>query len=199
MEENMEIFGDDRSGNCLKVRWTAQLLNLPYQWHEVLALTGATATPEFLALNPLGQVPVVRFKDGRTLAQSNAIILYLAEGSDLIPTDAFDRAKMFEWMFWEQYSHEPIIAVRRAKVHLLGHTEDAIDPNLLPRGEVVLGQMAAHLRGKDWFVGGAFSLADLALLPYTRFAHQGGFKIGRYRDVQAWIARCEAVLGLPAL
>ena len=195
----MEIFGDDRSGNCLKVRWTAQLLNLPYQWHEVLALTGATTTPEFLALNPLGQVPVVRFEDGRTLAQSNAIILYLAEGSALIPADAFDRAKMFEWMFWEQYSHEPVIAVRRAKVHLLGQAEDAIDPNLLPRGEVVLRQMDAHLRGKDWFVGGAFSLADLALLPYTRFAHQGGFKIGSYREVQAWIARCEAVLGLPAL
>ncbi|GIU67306.1 glutathione S-transferase family protein [Candidatus Phycosocius spiralis] len=195
----MDIFGDDRSGNCLKVRWAAQHLNLSYRWHEVLALTGATATPEFLSLNPLGQVPVVRFKDGRTLAQSNAIILYLAEGSPLIPADAFDRAKMYEWMFWEQYSHEPIIAVRRAKVHLLGQTEDAIDPNLLPRGEVILGQMDAHLHGRDWFVGKAFSLADLALLPYTRFSHQGGFEIGRFRDVLAWIARCEALLELPPL
>jgi glutathione S-transferase len=174
-------------------------LNRPFKWHEVLALTGATTKPEFLALNPLGQVPVVRFEDGRTLAQSNAIILYLAEGSALIPKDAFDRAKMFEWLFWEQYSHEPVIAVRRARMHLLGQTENAIDPALLPRGEAVLGQMDAHLRGRKWFVGEAFSLADLALLPYTRFAHQGGFEISRYREIIAWIAQCEALLGLPAL
>jgi glutathione S-transferase len=195
----MEIYGDDRSGNCLKVRWTAELLNLSFVWHEVLALTGETATPEFRALNPFGQVPVVRFDDGRALAQSNAIILFLAEGSALIPTDAFDRAKLFEWLFWEQYSHEPVIAVRRAKVHLLGQTDAEIDPSLLPRGQVILTRMDEHLRGQDWFVGTAFTLADLALLPYTRFADQGGFELHRYPAIQAWIRRCEAILGLPEL
>ena len=195
----MEIYGDDRSGNCLKVRWTAEHLNLPYVWHDVLALTGETATPEFRALNPFGQVPVVRFDDGRTLAQSNAIILYLAEGSALIPKDAFDRAKLFEWLFWEQYSHEPVIAVRRAKVHLLGQTDDQIDPSLLPRGQVILTRMEEHLSGQDWFVGTSFTLADLALLPYTRFADQGGFELQRYPAIQAWIRRCEAFLGLPEL
>jgi glutathione S-transferase len=174
-------------------------LNLPFVWHEVLALTGQTETPEFRTLNPFGQVPVVRFDDGRTLAQSNAIILYLADGSALIPADAFDRAKMFEWLFWEQYSHEVVIAVRRAKVYLLGQTDAEIDPSLLPRGHVVLNRMDEHLRERDWFVGSSFSLSDLALLPYTRFADQGGFELHRYPAIQAWIKRCEAFLGLPAL
>ncbi len=195
----MEIYGDDRSGNCLKVRWTADYLKLPYVWHEVLALAGQTTKPEFRALNPFGQVPVVRFDDGRTLAQSNAIILYLAEGSALVPEDAFDRAKLFEWLFWEQYSHEPVIAVRRAKVHLLGQTDAEIDPSLLPRGQVILTRMDEHLSGQDWIVGRAFTLADMALLPYTRFADQGGFELYRYPAIQAWIRRCEAFLGLPAL
>lgn len=195
----MEIYGDDRSGNCLKVRWTAEHLNLRFVWHEVLALTGQTASPEFRVLNPFGQVPVVRFDDGRTLAQSNAIILYLAEGSSLIPADAFDRAKMFEWLFWEQYSHEVVIAVRRAKVHLLGQTEAEIDPSLLPRGQVILSRMNEHLAERDWFVGNTFTLADMALLPYTRFADQGGFELYRYPAIQAWIGRCEAFLGLSAL
>jgi glutathione S-transferase len=195
----MEIYGDDRSGNCLKVRWTADHLNLPYVWHKVLALTGQTATPQFRALNPFGQVPVVRFDDGQTLAQSNAIILYLAEGSALVPEDAFDRAKMFEWLFWEQYSHEVVIAVRRAKVHLLGQADAEIDPSLLPRGQGILTYMDEHLRRADWFVGSSFSLADLALLPYTRFADQGGFELHRYRAIQAWIRRSEDFLGLPAL
>jgi glutathione S-transferase len=141
----------------------------------------------------------VHFDDGRTLAQSNAIILYLAEGSALIPTDAFDRAKMYEWLFWEQYSHEPVIAVRRAKVHLLGHTDNEIDPSLLPRGQVILTRMEEHLRGRNWFVGSSFTLADMALLPYTRFADQGGFELHRYPALQTWISRCEELLGLTAL
>ncbi|GBF58316.1 disulfide-bond oxidoreductase YghU [Candidatus Phycosocius bacilliformis] len=195
----MEIYGDDRSGNCLKVRWTSDLLGLPYVWHEVLALTGQTAEPGFRALNPFGEVPVVRLADGNTLAQSNAIILYLAEGSRLIPQDRFLRAKMFEWLFWEQYSHEPVIAVRRAKVHLLGLSEAEIDPSLLPRGAKVLTRMQEHLSQHAFFVGADLTLADIALLPYTRFADQGGFELMRYPAIQRWIKRCESILDLPAL
>jgi glutathione S-transferase len=195
----MKIYGDDRSGNCLKVRWTADFLGLPYDWHEVLALTGKTAEPWFTALNPFGEVPVVVFDDGKALAQSNAIILFLGEGSPLIPEDRFARAKMLEWMFWEQYSHEPVIAVRRAKVHLLGLAEDEIDPNLLPRGAKVLTRMENHLASHDFFLSEGFSLADMALLPYTRFADQGGFDLARYPAVQAWISRCEDHLGLSRL
>ena len=103
----MKIYGDSISGNCLKVAWTADSLGLPYDWIEVDIMKGESRTPVFLAMNPAGQVPVVVLDDGRALSQSNAIIVHLAEGSALIPNDAYDRARMLEWMFWEQYSHEP--------------------------------------------------------------------------------------------
>ena len=195
----MKIYGDDRSGNCLKVRWTCDYLGIAYQWTEMLALTGATQDPAFQALNPAGQVPVLVLDDGRTLAQSNAIIWYLAEGSTLIPKDAFDRAKMHEWMFWEQYSHEPVIAVRRAKVALLGLPESEIDKTLLPRGHKLLAIMEAWLVVNKWFSGLSFGLADIALVAYTRFAPEGGWDLAAYPAVNAWVVACEGVLGLTAL
>jgi glutathione S-transferase len=195
----MKIYGDDRSGNCLKVRWTCDHLGIAYEWVQVLALTGATSDPTFLALNPTGQVPVVVLNDGRTLAQSNAIIWHLAEGSKLIPSDSYDRAKMHEWMFWEQYSHEPVIAVRRAKVALLNLAESEIDPSLLPRGHKLLAIMDDWLRSHPWFSGPAFGLADIALVAYTRFAPQGGWDLKAYPAVSAWIGACERALGLSRL
>jgi glutathione S-transferase len=195
----MKIYGDDRSGNCLKVRWTCDLLGIAYEWVEMLALTGDTLDPAFQALNPAGQVPVVVLGDGRTLAQSNAIIWHLAEGTALIPVDAYDRAKMHEWMFWEQYSHEPVIAVRRAKVALLNLPESEIDQTLLPRGEKLLSIMNAWLAAHTWFSGSAFGLADIALVAYTRFAPQGGWDLGAYPAVKAWVGACEVELGLTAL
>src|SRR3954471_7563554 len=109
----MTVFGDSISGNCLKVKFVADRLGLPYEWVEVSVLKGETRTPEFLAMNPVGQVPVVRFADAGALAQSNAIMLHLAQDTDLIPADAFERAQMFQWLFWEQYSHETAVAVLR--------------------------------------------------------------------------------------
>jgi glutathione S-transferase len=195
----MKIYGDDRSGNCLKVRWTCDHMGLAYEWIEMLALTGATQDPAFQALNPAGQVPVVVLNDGRTLAQSNAIIWHLAEGSGLIPSDAYERAKMHEWMFWEQYSHEPAIAVRRAKVALLSLPESEIDQSLLPRGQKLLSIMNAWLDNHPWFSGSNFGLADIALVAYTRFAPQGGWDLAQYGAVEAWVGACEAKLGLEAL
>jgi glutathione S-transferase len=195
----MKIYGDDRSGNCLKVRWTCDYLGIVYEWVEMLALTGATSDPVFQALNPAGQVPVVVLDDGRTLAQSNAIVWHLAEGSGLIPTDAYERAKMLEWMFWEQYSHEPVIAVRRAKVALLGLPESEIDPSLLPRGQKLLAIMDTWLAAHTWFSGPAFGLADIALVAYTRFAPQGGWDLDDYPAVKAWIRACERQLALDPL
>ena len=116
----MKIYGDRNSGNCLKVKWVCDRLKLPYDWVDVDTQKGETRTHEFLRLNPAGQVPTVEFDDGRTLAQSNAIIRYLARGSDLVPADAFAAAKMDEWLFWEQYSHEPYIAVCRFQMVYLG-------------------------------------------------------------------------------
>lgn len=196
----IRIFGDSISGNCQKVKWVAARLSIPHEWIEIDILKGETRTDEFLAINPFGQVPVIQFDDGRTLAQSNAIILHLAEGSDLIPDDAFERAKMLEWMFWEQYSHEPVIAVRRFQKLYLGMLDDEIDPDLLAKGRRALGRMEMALISSDWIAGGeTITLADLSLLAYTRLAHEGGFNINDFPAVHAWVARCELELGLPHL
>jgi glutathione S-transferase len=196
----IRIFGDSISGNCLKVKWVAERLGLAHEWIEIDILKGETRTDAFLALNPFGQVPVVQFDDGRTLSQSNAIILHFAEGSDLVPADAFERAKMLEWMFWEQYSHEPTIAVRRFQKHYLKKSDDAIDADLLAKGRRALGRMEMALISSDFIAGGAaISLADVALLAYTRLAHEGGFDLDDFPAVHAWVARCELEIGLPHL
>jgi glutathione S-transferase len=125
----MTIYGDHGSGNCLKVKWTAERLGLAYEWVDIDVTKGETRTPGFLAMNPSGQIPVVALGDGRFLAQSNAIMLHLAQGTDLIPAEAFARHRMFEWLFWEQYSHEPYIAVRRFLKLYLGKDDADLDPN----------------------------------------------------------------------
>jgi glutathione S-transferase len=147
-------------------------------------------------MNPAGQVPLVRYDDGRTLAQSNAIILSLAEGSALIPTDAYQRAKMLEWLFWEQYSHEPYVAVARFQVHYLGKAAAELEPRIVERGKGALKLLDEQLTGRSFLVGDALSLADIALVAYTRVAHQGGFDLGDYPAVQRWIARMEEALGI---
>ncbi len=196
----IRIFGDSVSGNCLKVKWVAERLGFAHEWIETDILKGETRTDAFLALNPFGQVPVVQFDDGRTLSQSNAIILHFAEGSDLVPQDAFESAKMLEWMFWEQYSHEPTIAVRRFQKHYLKKSDDAIDADLLARGRRALGRMEMALISSDFIAGGAaITLADIALLAYTRLSHEGGFDLTEFPAVHAWVSRCELELGLPHL
>jgi len=193
----IRIFGDTMSGNCLKTKWVADRLSVAHEWIEIDLMKGETRTDEFLAMNPFGQVPVVQFDDGKTLAQSNAIMLHLAEGSNLIPADAYERAKMFEWMFWEQYSHEPVIAVRRFQKLYLKKSDDDIDPELMAKGRRALGRMELALISSDWLAGDALSLADIALLAYTRLAHEGGFDLAEFPAVHAWVARCELELGLP--
>jgi glutathione S-transferase len=192
----MKVYGDSISGNCLKVKWTADWLGRPYDWIETSVTDGSTRTPAFLALNPAGQVPLAVLEDGRALAQSNAIILHLAEGSTLIPADAYDRARMFEWLFWEQYSHEPYVAVRRFHLRYLGRREDELDPKLKDRGEAALARMQAALGGDGFLVGEALTLADIALVAYTRVAHEGGFDLGGFPAVAAWVRRVERALGL---
>ena len=194
----MIIYGDSISGNCLKVKWVADLLGMSYQWRETSVLAKETRTPEFLALNPAGQVPLAVLEGERPLAQSNAIMLHLAEGSALIPSDPYERAKMFEWLFWEQYSHEPVIAVRRFHKHYLNKPDSEIDPALMSKGLAVLGLMEAHLDGRRFFVGETLSLADIALVAYTRLAHEGGFDLAPFPAVRGWIGRVEQGLKLQA-
>ncbi|MGB5902340.1 MAG: glutathione S-transferase family protein [Xanthobacteraceae bacterium] len=192
----MKIHGDLNSGNCLKVKWVCDRLRIPYKWIAVATIQGETRTPAFLALNAAGQVPVVAFDDGRVLAQSNAIIRYLARGSDLIPFDDFLAAKMDEWLFWEQYSHEPYIAVCRFLMVYLGKSASDLDPDKVKRGHAALARMEEQLFASRFLVGEAFTLADIALLAYTRVAHEGGFDLADYGVVRRWIGDCENALGL---
>ncbi|CAN7424510.1 glutathione S-transferase family protein [Phenylobacterium sp. LjRoot164] len=190
----MRVYGDSISGNCLKVKWTADHLGRHFEWIETDIMRGESRTAEFLALNPAGQVPVVVLDDGRPLAQSNAIIIHLAEGSDLIPADAYDRARMLEWMFWEQYSHEPYVAVARFQVRYAGKPVSALEARLVERGNGALQRLEEGLAASSFLVGEALSLADVALVAYTRVAHEGGFDLNRYPRVQAWVKRVEAAL-----
>lgn len=193
----MKLYGNSVSGNCWKVKWTADRLGIPIEWIEVDIFSGASRTPEFLALNPWGQVPTVVFPDGRVLTQSNAIIVHLAEGSPLLPEDAFRRAQVMEWLFWEQNSHETTIATRRALLSYRGKTADEIDPAMLARGNACLAHMDARLRAAPYLAGHEPTLADIALVAYTRVAHEGGFDLASYPSVQDWVSRVEAFLGLP--
>lgn len=190
----IKLYGSSISGNCLKPKWMLDRLGIAYEWIETDSFDGSTRTPEFLALNPAGQVPVLVLEDGRILAQSNAIMLHFAEGGDLIPRDKYERTKMFEWLFWEQYSHEPQIAVRIARKHYLAKRDDELDPSLLTKGNAALARMELQLKQTPFLVGDALTLADIALVAYTRKADLGGFNLGDYPSVRGWVVRVEKLL-----
>lgn len=192
----MKVYGDLISGNCLKIKYVADHLGLPYEWVPIDIMKGESRTAEYLALNPAGQVPVVKLEDGRCLAQSNAIIGYLAEGSPLLPSDRYLRAKVYELMFWEQYSHEPYVAVCRFVMRYQGKTREQREAWRVERGEAALDFMERLLHGRSWFVGDSITVADIALLAYTRLAAEGGFDLSRRVSVTDWIRRCEQTLAI---
>jgi glutathione S-transferase len=195
----MKIFGDLGSGNCLKVKYTADRLGLPYTWVPIDIMKGETHTPDFLRRFPRGRIPAVEFDDGRWLAESNAIIRYLARGSSLLPDDAFTQAKIDEWLFWEQYSHEPYVATTRYHIVYLKRSLDQREGWRVERGEKALDFMESQLgSGRLWLVGETMTIADIALVAYTRLAHEGGFDLSARPNVRGWIGRCEDVLGLQA-
>lgn len=195
-----KVYGDTLSGNCLKVKWTLDLLGEPYEWIETDILKSQTRTPSFLALNAAGQVPVLVTRKGRALAQSNAILLYLVEkhGGGLLPKNEFDRAKVYEWLFWEQYSHEPFIAVRRFLLTYLKKPESELDPRLKERGLAALARMEAALGETRWIAGERFTLADVALFAYTRVAPEGGFDLAAFPAVSDWVRRTTKRLEIEA-
>jgi glutathione S-transferase len=192
----MIIYGDMISGNCLKVKFTADKLGLAYEWRDVDVVAGETRRPEFLAMSPMGQVPVVVLDDGRPLSQSNAIIRYLARDSYLLPSDPYLQAKIDEWLFWEQYSHEPYVAVCRFHMKYLGKRREELDAWRVARGDSALDFLDTQLDGRAWLVGGQCSIADIGLLAYTRFADEGGFDLTPRRNVTNWISRCENELAI---
>ncbi len=192
----MKVYGDVVSGNCLKVQYTADYLAIPYEWIPVDIQKQESRSDEFLALNPAGQVPVIVLPDGRTLAQSNAIIEFLAEGSALLPGDPYDLAKVNEWLFWEQYSHEPYVAVCRFAMKYLGKSAEEREPWRVERGEIALDHLENALQTTQWLASASFTIADIALLAYTRLAAEGGFDLAARPQVRAWIERCEAELDI---
>jgi glutathione S-transferase len=192
----MKIYGDLQSGNCLKVKYTADHLGLTYSWVPVDITKGESRSADYLRLNPQGQVPAIELDDGRRLGQSNAIIRYLARDSALLPVDAFAQAKVDELLFWEQYSHEPYIAVCRYQMFYLGKPKEAREAWRVERGEKALDYMESQLDGRKWLVGDAMTIADISLLAYTRLADEGGFDLASRPNVRAWIERCERSLGL---
>jgi glutathione S-transferase len=195
----LTLYGDPISGNCLKTKWTADFLGLEHEWVSVDIMKGETRTEKFLSINPFGQIPTAVLGDGRVLTQSNAIIVYLAElagDARLLPTDAYERAQVFRWLFWEQNSHEPYIAGRRFRKAYKKLVDEEIDAEWLPRGYAALDLMEETLQGSDYLANGKLSLADIAVVAYTRWADEGGFSLDDYPKIRAWIARTEGDLGL---
>ena len=188
------VYGMSGSGNCHKVRMVLEALALPYEWTETNPGKGETRMPSFLALNPTAQVPTVQLDDGAVLAESNAIMFYFAEGSALVPAERLDRARMLQWMFFEQYSHEPYIAVARAlrKFHPDPESQRAVIESKMAGGYRALEIMDGRLAKSPFFAGPGFSIADIALYAYTHVADEGGFELERFPAVQAWLARVKA-------
>lgn len=188
------------SGNCYKIRLTAALLGRALERREYDIMAGETRTPEFLAnVNANGRIPVLQIGD-RFLPESNAACFYLADGTRLVPADAFERADMLRWMFWEQYNHEPNVATLRFWHGWIGeaswnHVQRTMHPVKVEAGEAALRLMDRHLATRDWLVGDAISLADIVLYAYTHVAEGGGFRLADTPNVQAWLARIEATPG----
>jgi glutathione S-transferase len=165
------------------------ILGLPYAWREIDVMKSESRTPAFLAMNPIGKVPVLEI-DGRTyLPESNAILWYLGEGTPLVPGDRLERARVLQWMFFEQYSHEPAIAVARFIRRFLKRDDDPRLPELKKKGDAALGVMEGHLAGRDFMVGATPTIADLALFAYTHKAADGGYDLAAFPAVSAWLAR----------
>ena len=194
----LQLYGNLGSGNCLKVKYIADATGTPFVLHDIPSRSGGTGTPEFLKLNPAGQMPVVVLDDGRSLAQSNAILRYLARGSRFLPDDAYQAAKVDEWLFWEQYSHEPTVAVCRARVVYNGQKPSELDPDLVASAEKALDRLETALTGRTFLLGETMTIADIALIAYTRQAPQAGFDLSGRPALLHWLAACEQELGLPS-
>ena len=192
----MRLHDFHESGNGYKVRLLLNQLGIPHERIELDILKGETRTPDFLAKNPNGRIPLLELDDGTCLAESNAILFYLALGSAFLPEDRLAQAQALQWMFFEQYSHEPYVAVVRFW-HFSGQAEAMAEeiPARMERGYQALGVMEQHLTDADFFVGGRYSIADIALYAYTHVAEEGRFELARFPRVQAWLGRVAAQPG----
>ena len=182
------------SGNGYKVRLILNHLEIPFERIELDVFKGETRTPEFLAINPNGRIPTLQFDDGRAFSESDAILWYFADSTVYLPTDQFERAQVLQWMFFEQYNHEPTIAVARS---MLLHSEMTEDRKLTlkdkqEKGYDALQVMEQHLANRSYLVGDVYSIADIALYAYTHVADEGGFDLSGFRYIRAWLQRVKS-------
>lgn len=189
------LYGTAISGNCWKPAFMLRQRGLPFRWVEVDILSGASRTPEFLAMNPNGRVPLLQLPDGRRLAESNAMLLHLGEGTRWLPQDAYARAKVYEWLFFEQYTHEPAIATVRFWVAYLNKGDEWREKiaATMSKGHAALGVMERQLAQSAFLVGETPTLADIALYAYTHVAHEGGYDLDGYPALRGWLARFAAL------
>ncbi len=190
----MRIYGDIKSGNCYKIKLLASLLDLEHKWVHVDVLAQETQTREFLSKNPNGKIPVLELDDGRCLSESNAILNFLAEGTALLPSDSFDKAKVLQWQFFEQYSHEPFIAVARYIAKYLGlpDARRAEYESKQSGGHKALRVMEDQLSNNSYLLGEQLTVADISLYGYTHVADEGGFELDRYPSIRAWLDRIQS-------
>jgi glutathione S-transferase len=194
MSNGLTIFGDSISGNCYKIQLLCAELGIDYEWREIDILAGETRTREFLAMNANGKIPLLRLADGRCLAESNAILAYLADGTALAGGDRFARAEVLQWLFFEQYSHEPNIATSRFIMRYLGNPPDraAALAEKKAGGYKALDVMEKRLAASDYLLDAGFSIADIALYAYSHVAHEGGFDLQGYPCLRTWLDRIAA-------
>ena len=197
----IRAYGYTPSGNCWKVRTILELTGRPFQWVETNSNAGATRTPEYLALNPNGKVPIVQLDDGEVITESNAILLHFAEGTRLLPAPGLARTRVVEWLCFEQYSHEPYIAVARNWIgHLKAKQKHADElPEIWERGHRALKVMETRLAGHAYLAGDSLSIADLALYAYTHVAQEGEFDLAAYPGLRAWLARVATEPGITSI
>ncbi len=191
------VYGFSTSGNCHKLRLLLELLGREYRWIEIDSSAGETRTAEYLSKNPNGKVPMLELDDGRIMVESNAILYWLAEGSTFLPDDAWVRAQALSWMCFEQYSHEPYIAVARF-IQLFTPADSprrAELPKCHERGHQALAVMELYLQSQPWFTGADYGIADIALFAYTDVASDGGFDLSVYPAVRDWLARVHVTPG----
>jgi len=188
----IKLYGMTGSGNCWKPAVLMTMLGIEFQWIEIDSVGGETRQPAFLAMNPNGRVPLLQLADGRYLAESNAMLCYLAEGTPLLPPPGYPRAKVLEWLFFEQYSHEPYVATVRFWIHYLHQREHWRDKiaEARAKGEAALAVMETALSRAPYLAGASFSVADIALYAYTHVADQGDYDLSPYPALRKWLESC---------
>lgn len=197
----IKVYGDLVSGNCYKVKLILDLTGVAHEWVHTSVLDGDTRTPAFLAKNPNGRIPLVELSEGDYLAESNAALYYFAQGSSYWPQDKRRQAEVLQWMFFEQYSHEPYIATSIFKIHFLKETPDLAGElgEAITKGYAALDVMEQALKTRRFLTGDNVSIADFALYAYTHRASLGGFSLVDYAAIREWIKGVEALPGFVAM